>query len=57
MNEDFLDILRALIGAGARFLVVAAHAMAAHGVPRATDALTPGWSPLSRTPNASGRRC
>ena len=36
MNEDFLDILRALCATGARFLVVGAHALAGHGVPRAT---------------------
>lgn len=39
MNEDFLDFLRALVGAGARFLVVGAHALAVHGVPRATGDL------------------
>jgi hypothetical protein len=36
LNADFLDMIEALQGAGARFLVVGAHAMAAHGVPRAT---------------------
>ena len=36
MNRDFLDLLGALVQAGARFLVVGAHAMAVHGVPRAT---------------------
>ncbi|MGE5236888.1 MAG: hypothetical protein ACM3O7_11120 [Acidobacteriota bacterium] len=39
MNEDFLDLLRCLIAAGARFLVVGAHALAVHGVPRATGDL------------------
>jgi hypothetical protein len=39
MNEDFRDLLRALLEAGARFLVVGAHAMAVHGVPRATGDL------------------
>jgi hypothetical protein len=39
MNEDFRDLLRALVEAGARFLVVGAHAMAVHGVPRATGDL------------------
>lgn len=39
MNEDFLDVLRALSGAGARFLVVGAHALAGHGVVRATGDL------------------
>lgn len=38
-NEDFLDMLRALVEAGAKFVVVGAHAMAVHGVPRATGDL------------------
>ncbi len=36
MVEDFRDLLAELRGAEARFLVVGAHALAAHGVPRAT---------------------
>lgn len=36
MTEDFLDLLAALLQKGARFLVFGAHAMAVHGVPRAT---------------------
>jgi len=36
VNEDFRDMLAALLAAGVRFLVVGAHAMAVHGVPRAT---------------------
>lgn len=39
MNDDFLDLLRAFHDAQVRFLVVGAHAMAAHGVPRATGDL------------------
>jgi len=39
MNEDFLDALRALLAADARFLVVGAHALAVHGVPRSTGDL------------------
>ncbi len=39
MNEDFLDLLRALIDSDARFMVVGAHALAVHGVPRATGDL------------------
>jgi hypothetical protein len=38
-NEDFLDMLKALADAGAEYLVVGAHAMAVHGVPRATGDL------------------
>lgn len=36
MNPDFFDFLAALLASNARFLVVGAHALAAHGVPRAT---------------------
>lgn len=36
MNRDFLDFLSALIAVEARFLVVGAHALAVHGMPRAT---------------------
>ena len=39
LNDDFLDMLRALAEAGAEFVVVGAHAMAVHGVPRATGDL------------------
>ena len=39
LNQDFLDILRALDDAQAEYLVVGAHAMAVHGVPRATGDL------------------
>ena len=38
-NRDFLDILEALDSAGVEYLVVGAHAMALHGVPRATGDL------------------
>ena len=36
MVADFHDVLAAMIAQRARFLVVGAHALAAHGVPRAT---------------------
>lgn len=39
MIEDFRDLLRALAEQRVRFLVVGAHALAAHGVPRATGDL------------------
>ena len=39
MNRDFRDLLAAFLGADVRFLVVGAHAMAVHGVPRATGDL------------------
>lgn len=36
MTDDFVDLLRALSEAEARFLVVGAYALAIHGYPRAT---------------------
>ena len=39
MNRDFVEILSELSAAGADFLVVGAHALAVHGVPRATGDL------------------
>jgi hypothetical protein len=36
LNRDFVEMLSALSGAGADYLLVGAYAMAAHGVPRAT---------------------
>jgi hypothetical protein len=39
MNRDFAEMLSALSAAGAEFLIVGAHAMAAHGRPRATGDL------------------
>ncbi len=39
LNQDFRDLLEALRDCGVEFLVVGAHAMAVHGVPRATGDL------------------
>ncbi|HUP49789.1 MAG TPA: hypothetical protein VNA04_13465 [Thermoanaerobaculia bacterium] len=39
MNRDFAEMLDALSAAGADFLVAGAHALAAHGRPRATGDL------------------
>jgi len=39
VNRDFVDMLSALSEAGAEHLVVGAHALAAHGTPRATGDL------------------
>ncbi len=39
LNQDFLDVLEAFARAGVEFLVVGAHALAAHGIPRATGDL------------------
>lgn len=36
LNEDFTDLLRELNHHDVQFLLIGAHAMAAHGVPRAT---------------------
>lgn len=36
MNDDYKDMLRALLDQEVRFLLVGAYAMAAHGYPRAT---------------------
>jgi hypothetical protein len=48
--EDFRDILTLLNASGARFLVVGAHALAAHGVPRVTGDLDIWIEPAA--PNA-----
>ena len=37
--DDFRDLLGALVVEGADFVIVGAHAMAMHGVPRATGDL------------------
>jgi len=39
MNPEFVEMLSALSAADAEFLVVGAHALAVHGVPRATGDL------------------
>ena len=39
MNRDFVEMLSALNAAGVEYLVVGAHAVAAHGEPRATGDL------------------
>ncbi len=36
LNKDYKDMLQCLVEEGARFLLVGAYAMAAHGYPRAT---------------------
>jgi hypothetical protein len=52
VNDDFRDLLAALLAAGARFLVVGAHALAVHGVPRATGDLDV-W--IATDPGNAGR--
>ena len=52
MNEDYRDILAALVAQNARFLVVGAHALAVHGYPRATVDLDL-W--IDATPENAGR--
>jgi predicted nucleotidyltransferase len=39
LNQDFRDMLEALVHEGVEFLIVGAHALAAHGLPRATGDL------------------
>jgi hypothetical protein len=39
MNRDFVEMLSALSAAGVKFLIVGAHALAAHGAPRVTGDL------------------
>jgi hypothetical protein len=39
LNPDYVEMLAALSAAHAEFLIVGAHALAAHGVPRATGDL------------------
>lgn len=39
LNVDFVDLLRALFEAQVEFVIVGAHALAAHGLPRATGDL------------------
>src|SRR5580704_71884 len=39
MNPDFLDLLRSLLAADVRFMVVGAYAVGVHGRPRATKDL------------------
>ena len=45
LHDDFKDLLVALQEAGVRFLIVGAHALAVHGVPRATGDLDVFVSP------------
>ena len=47
MNDDWFELLTALLEADARFMVVGAHALAVHGVPRATQALDVWIEPTS----------
>ena len=39
LNQDFLDVLTALVRVNAEFVVVGAHALGVHGHPRATGDL------------------
>ena len=52
MNRDFAEMLSALCEAGAEFLIVGAHALAAHGISRATGDLDIWISP---TPDNAAR--
>ena len=50
MIDDWSDLLLALLDAEARFLVVGAHALAVHGVPRATQDLDVWVDPAGDNP-------
>ncbi|MHB1863650.1 MAG: hypothetical protein ACYCVL_11825 [Gemmatimonadaceae bacterium] len=52
MSGDFRDIVAELMQAGVRFMVVGAHALSVHGVPRATADLDI-W--IDRTPENASR--
>jgi hypothetical protein len=52
LNDDFLDLLAALQAVEARFLIVGAHALAVHGVPRTTGDLDV-W--IERNPENASR--
>lgn len=39
LSDDWIDLLKCVLDAEARFLVVRAHALAVHGVPRGTQDL------------------
>jgi hypothetical protein len=55
--NDFRDLLRALLDAGVRFLVVGAHALAAHGVPRMTGDLDVWVEPTPDNAGGCGQPC
>ena len=50
MTDDWTELLVALLDTRARFLVVGAHAMAVHGVPRGTQDLDVWVDPATRIP-------
>lgn len=52
MNRDFVEMLSELSAAGAEFIVVGAHALAVHGLPRATGDLDI-W--IRSTPENAGK--
>lgn len=52
MNRDYVEMLAALSAARADYLIVGAHALAAHGLPRATGDLDLWVRP---TPENAGR--
>lgn len=51
MIPDFRDMLAAFVARGVRFLVVGAHALAAHGVPRVTGDLDIWVEPTGENAN------
>jgi hypothetical protein len=55
MSRDFAEMLSALSAAGVEFLIVGAHALAAHGVPRATGDLDIWVRPTAENANRTLR--
>ena len=55
MTEDFRDMLGLLKRHGVEFLLVGAHAMAAHSTPRATGDIDLWVRPTPETPSGCGR--
>jgi hypothetical protein len=55
VNDDWADFLFALLDADARFLVIGAHALAVHGVPRATQDLDIWMDPSGDNPDCVWR--
>jgi hypothetical protein len=55
VSADFRDLLTELRAAGVRFLVVGAHALAAHGVPRVTGDLDLWLEPTAENAERTSR--
>jgi hypothetical protein len=56
MTPDFLDLLRALLAADARFMIVRAYAVGVHGRPRAAKDLDVSAGPSARAKHGTAAR-